>query len=91
MDLVPWLINGGVASAFAAAFVFGIIHSSRGCPADDLRTQLAGKDAEIREYKAAVALERQRSDAQVASAALTRDVMRGIHEIARAENAKDDR
>lgn len=66
MDLVPYLVNGGVGALIAAAFMFGLIYPKH---------IVDQKDQQIRELTSALTLERQRSDAAVAAATVTRDIL----------------
>lgn len=82
--LIPYLVNAGVAGTVLAAFALGYIYP---------RSVVTGKDEEIRELKQTVALERQRADASVAAATVTRDVLMafrgGGHEaLAQAREAR---
>jgi hypothetical protein len=72
--VIPYFISGGgFAGLIAFCFMTGWIHSGKTC--GDKDKQIAEKNEEIKEYKAALELERARSDANVHAAAIVKDVM----------------
>lgn len=67
--LIPYLVNGGVAGVIVVAFMLGLIYPKR---------VVDEKNQQIKELANALALERQRGDAAVAAAAITRDILVGL-------------
>jgi len=80
--LVPYLVNGGMAAVIAAAFMAGLIYP---------RSIIEDKNQQIRELSSALALERQRSDAAVAAAAVTRDILLALRGGSNANMAETER
>jgi hypothetical protein len=68
-SLISILTGAGVAGVFCVLFVCGLIVP---------KFVVTDKDAEIAELKAALAAERDRSDASVAGASATRDILAAI-------------
>ena len=67
--LASLLAGSGVAGVFCILFVIGLIYP---------RTVVIDKNAEIAELKAALAAERERSDASVAAADATKTLLSAI-------------
>ena len=63
------LSSAGTAGVFCVLFIIGAIYP---------RSVVAGKDAEIAEYKQALEAERERANASVAAASATRDILAAI-------------
>ncbi len=76
--LVSILTDGGVAGVVVVLFVLGLIVP---------RSVVEDRKEEIRELKAALAAERQRADAAIATASTTRDILLALRREGRPDEA----